>query len=67
MRHQLVLSWNRRVKILEGDVTDDSFLDLVKSGIIGVVPSEVSVLLEQLMQRGSQGGQTRDEGTEVHD
>ena len=32
-----------------------------------VVPGEVCVLLEQLVQRGSQGGQARDEGTEVHD
>ena len=42
---------------------DNSFLDLLKSGIVGAVPNEVCVLLEQLLQRGGQGGQTRDEGT----
>ena len=41
----------------------NSFLDLLKSSIIGVVPCEAGVLLEQLSQRGSQGGQARDEGT----
>ena len=54
-----------RVKVLEGGVTDDSFLDMQEGGIVGVVPGEVCVLLEQLMQRGSQGGQARDEGTEL--
>ena len=38
---------------------------MLKSGIICAVPGEVCVLLEQLMQEGSQGGQTRDEGTKV--
>ena len=55
------------VKIPEGGVTDDSFFNPLKSSIICVVPDEVCVLLEQLMQRGGQGGQTRDEGTEVCD
>ena len=40
---------------------------MLKGGIIHAVPGEVCVLLEQLMQGGSQGGQTRDKGTEVHD
>ena len=47
------------VKVPEGGVTDDTFFDMLKSGIEGVVPGEVCVLLEQLMQGGSQGGQTR--------
>ena len=51
----------------EGGVTDDSFFDPLKSGIIGAVPCEVCVLLEQLTQGGSQGGQPRDEGTKVQD
>ena len=37
------------VKIPEGGVTDDSFLEPLKSDIIGAVPNEVCVLLEQLM------------------
>ena len=63
MRHQLVLSQEVMVKIPEGGVTDDSFFDPLKSGIIGAVPNKVCVLLEQLFQRGRQGGQARDEGT----
>ena len=51
------------VKVPEGGNTDDGFLDLLKSGVIGAVPYEVCVLLEQLSQGGNQGGQTRDEGT----
>ena len=31
-----------------------------------MVPGEVCVFLEQLTQRGSQGGWAGDEGTEVH-
>ena len=54
-------------KYLRVGVTDNSFFYMLKSGIIGPAPSEVCVLLEQLMQGGSQGGQTRDEGTKVHD
>ena len=50
------------VEVPEGGVTDDSFLDPLKSGVVGAVPNEVCVLLEHLLQRGGQGGQTRDEG-----
>ena len=53
------------MKVPEGGVTDDSILDTLEGSIIGVVPSEVSIFLEQLKQRGSQGGQAWDEGTEV--
>ena len=35
-------------KYLRVGVTDNSFLDLLKSNVIGVVPTEVCVLLEQL-------------------
>ena len=47
----------QRVKIPEGGVTDNSFLDPLKSGSIGAVPEEVCVLLEQHTEGGSQGGQ----------
>ena len=67
MRHQLVLSKEVKGQIPEGSVTDNSFFDPLKSSILGAVPDEVCVLLEQLMQWGGQGGQTRDEGTEVCD
>ena len=49
------------VKVLEGGVTDDRILDMLEGSIIGGVPGEVCVFLEQLVQRGSQGGQARDE------
>ena len=65
MRHRLVWSWEVKDQVPEGGVTDDSILDLLESGTVGAVPGEVCVLLEQLMQRGSQGGQAWDEGTEV--
>ena len=39
---------------------------MLEGSIIGTVPGEVCVFLEQLMQWGSQGGQAWDEGTEVH-
>ena len=40
---------------------------MLEGGIISAIPGEVCVLLEQLMQGVSQGGQPREEGTEVHD
>ena len=54
-----------RTKVPEDGVTDDSVIDMLEGGIVGAVPGEVCVLLEQLMQRGSQGEQAWDEGTEV--
>ena len=54
-----------RVKLLEGGVTDDSILNMLEGSIIGGVPGEVCVFLEQLMQSGIQGGQAWDEETEV--
>ena len=47
----------------EGGVADDSILDMLEGSIIGAVPGEVGVFLEQLTQRGSQGRQALDERT----
>ena len=58
-----IVTRSEGVEVPDSGVTDDSFLDPFKSSIVGAVPYEVCFLLEQLSQRGSQGGQTRDEGT----
>ena len=50
VRHQLVLSWEVMGQIPQGGVTDDGFLDPLKNSIIGAIPEEVCVLLEQLTQ-----------------
>ena len=42
-----------RVKVIEADITDDSILDMLEGSLIGGVPEEVCVFLEQLTQRGS--------------
>ena len=63
VRHQLVLSQGVKGQNTRGW----HHWQQLKSGIMGAVPDEVCVLLEQLSQRGGQGGQTRDEGTEVCD
>ena len=55
-----------RVKVPEGGINDNSILDMLEGGVIGAVPGEVGFFFEQLMQRGSQGGQAWDKGTEVH-
>ena len=66
MRHPLGWSWEVKVKVPEGGVTDNSILDMVEGSTVGGVPGEVFVFPEQLTQWGSQGGQAWDEGTWVH-
>ena len=54
------------VKVPQGGVVDDRILEMLEGSIKGAVPGKVSIFPEQLIKRGSQGGQAWDEGTEVH-
>ena len=49
----------------EGSATNTRILNTLNSCLIGGIPAEFSILLQQLMQESSQVGKTRNEGAEL--